>query len=66
MTQVFRPHQIFVLKFGAGVVLMVVIAGILIWRTVTADSPPINAPVTQTPPFSHKHHVIDVGLDCRF
>jgi len=66
MAQVFRPHQIFVLKFGAGVVLIVLIAGVLIWRTVTADSPPIDAPVAQTPPFSHKHHVSDVGLDCRF
>ena len=33
---------------------------------MTADSPAINAPVVQTPPFSHKHHVSDVGLDCRF
>jgi hypothetical protein len=66
MAQVFRPHQIFVLKFGAVVVLIVLLAGIMLWRNVTAESPPINSPVTQTPPFSHKHHVGGLGIDCRF
>jgi hypothetical protein len=66
MAQVFRPEQIFVLKFGASIVLIVCVAGILLWRSLIAESPPINSPVTQIPPFSHKHHVSDVGLDCRF
>ena len=63
MAQVFRPEQIFVLKFGASVVLIVCVAGIFVWRTLIAESPPINSPVAQNPPFSHKHHVSDVGLD---
>jgi hypothetical protein len=66
MAQIFRPAQIFALKFGAIVVLILCIAAILLWRTVIADSPPVNSPVPQNPPFSHKHHVSDVGLDCRF
>ncbi len=66
MAQVFRPELLFVLKFGTGVALIVCIAGVLGWRSVIAQTPPIGAPVAQTPPFSHKHHISDVGLDCRF
>lgn len=66
MAQVFRPNQIFALKIGACVALIVCVAAILLWRAVIADSPAINAAVPQNPPFSHKHHVSDVGLDCRF
>ena len=66
MAQVFRPGQIFALKFGAIVVLVVGAAGIAVWRTLSAESPALDSPVAQTPPFSHKHHVGDVGLDCRF
>lgn len=66
MAQIFRPEQIFVLKFGAIVALIVIVSGIFIWRAVIAESPAVDSPVVQTPPFSHKHHVSDVGLDCRF
>jgi hypothetical protein len=66
MAQVFRPGLVFVLKLGAGAALIVGIAAILAWRSLIAESPPIDSPVAQVPPFSHKHHVSDVGLDCRF
>lgn len=66
MAQVFRPQQIFALKFGAVVLLIVAVGGIAAWRTMSAERPAIDAPVAQIPPFSHKHHVSDVGLDCRF
>src|ERR1700688_1035987 len=66
MTQVLRPEQVFVLKFGASVALIVLVAAILLWRNVIAESPPVNSALAQIPPFSHKHHISDVGLDCRF
>ena len=64
--QIFQPGLIFALKVGACGVLLVCVAGILSCRSLVADAPPINAPVAQVPPFSHKHHISDVGLDCRF
>jgi len=64
--QIFQPGLVFALKVGACGVVLVGVAAILSCRSLVADTPPINAPVAQVPPFSHKHHVSDVGLDCRF
>jgi hypothetical protein len=66
MAQVFRPGLVFVLKLGAGAVVVLCAAGILSCRNMAAPGPAIDSPVVQVPPFSHKHHVSDVGLDCRF
>jgi hypothetical protein len=66
MAQVFRPGMVFVLKLGAGALLILCVAVILSCRAMVASSPPIDSPVVQVPPFSHKHHISDVGLDCRF
>jgi len=66
MAQIFRPRFVLLLKLGACLVAIGVIASILIWRSSVAQMPPVGAPVAQLPPFSHKHHVSDVGLDCRF
>lgn len=64
--QIFQPGLVFALKVGACGVVLVCVAGILSCRSLVAGAPPINAPVAQVPPFSHKHHISDVGLDCRF
>jgi hypothetical protein len=66
MAQIFRPRSILVLKLGTLGLVAVLVTLILVWRNSIADAPPIDSPVAQTPPFSHKHHVSDVGLDCRF
>ena len=66
MAQLFRPRFVLLLKLGAGLVVVIGTALIIIWRNSIAQTPPIDAPVAQSPPFSHKHHVSDVGLDCRF
>ncbi len=66
MAQVFQPHIVFGLKLGAAAVLIACFAGIFGWRAVIATAPAVGSPVAQLPPFSHKHHVGDVGLDCRF
>lgn len=64
--------QLFGSKFGflfrlamvAGVVLIA--SATLVWRTLTAQSGGENDPLEQPIPFSHKHHVGDDGIDCRY
>jgi hypothetical protein len=64
--QVFSPTGVLMLKVGGVGALVAVSAAILVWRTVVAPRPAIGAPVEQVVPFSHKHHVGDDGLDCRY
>jgi len=66
MAQVFEPRLVLVLKLGALSALVVVAASVLAWRIAIAPHPAIGTPVTQIVPFSHEHHVGDVGLDCRY
>jgi len=66
MAQIFRPRSVLLLKLIACLVLVLGFALVLVWRVSIAQVPSIDAPVAQLPPFSHKHHVGDVGLDCRF
>ncbi len=44
--------------------LCAIVGCIAMWRIAIA--PAVGAPVEQPVPFSHKHHVGDVGLDCRY
>jgi Cytochrome c7 and related cytochrome c len=64
MSQIFGRHLDLVFRLA----LIGAIAGfaglIVLWRLAIA--PAIGAPVEQPVPFSHKHHVGDVGLDCRY
>lgn len=64
MSQIFGRH--FDLVFRLAIVgLIVLVAGLAVtWHL--AISPAIGAPVEQPVPFSHKHHVGEVGLDCRY
>ena len=66
MAQVFQPRLILVLKLGALVVLVLFAVAVLGWRISIAPHPAIGSPAEQVVPFSHKHHVGDVGLDCRY
>jgi len=66
MAQIFRPRLVLLFKLIASLVLILGIALVLLWRDSIARIPSLDAPVAQWPPFSHKHHVSDVGLDCRF
>jgi hypothetical protein len=66
MAQVFHPRQVLLLK---GIAIgTVVLAGALvaIYRAAVAPAVARNAPVDQPIPFSHKHHVGDDGIDCRY
>jgi len=66
MAQVFQPPLVLALKLGAIAVLLFVFVALLGWRISIAPHPAIGSPVEQAVPFSHKHHVGDVGLDCRY
>ncbi|MGH8713186.1 MAG: cytochrome c3 family protein [Casimicrobiaceae bacterium] len=66
MAQVFQPRLVLLLKLGALAVLALLAVGVLAWRISIAPHPSIGSPVEQAVPFSHKHHVGDVGLDCRY
>ena len=66
MAQVFQPRLVLLLKLGALALLSVFAVAILAWRIGIAPHPAIGSPVEQAVPFSHKHHVGDVGIDCRY
>lgn len=66
MGQVFHP------RFGLYVQLVLLAGlvslacGVLIWRAATAEPHGVGEAVEQPVPFSHKHHVGDDGIDCRY
>ena len=66
MAQVISRRLVLGLKIGALAALALTGTAVLAWRILIAPSPSIGAPVAQQVPFSHRHHVGDVGLDCRF
>jgi hypothetical protein len=66
MAQVFQPRLVLALKLGALSVLLLFAAAVLAWRISIAPHPAAGSPVEQVVPFSHKHHVGDIGLDCRY
>ena len=66
MAQVFQPRLVLLLKLGALVALALFAVAVLAWRVSISPHPSVGAPVEQVVPFSHKHHVGDVGLDCRY
>src|SRR6185437_7816342 len=66
MAQVFPPRLVLELKLGALAVLGALFVALLAWRIAIAPHPAIGTPVDQVVPFSHKHHVGDDGIDCRY
>ena len=66
MTQVFRPEHVLLLK---GLLLLSVVGAVaaaIVYRYFTGPVVAQGAPIDQPIPFSHKHHVGDDGLDCRY
>ena len=68
MAQLFSPHaNIYSRVIIAGAVILVCGAG---WATSTIFWSPyttyVDVPFDQPVPFSHKHHVLDDGIDCRY
>ena len=66
MTQVFSRRAGLYAQLLLLGVLLAIGTGVLIWRAMTAEANGVDETVEQPIPFSHKHHVADVGLDCRY
>src|SRR3569623_484056 len=66
MPQAFRPSEILAIKlfFLAALAAVLALVAIAKWRMVPVNEP--YAAVNQPIPFSHKHHVSDDGIDCRY
>lgn len=66
MSQLFHPR--FGLFFKLVVLAGVVIAAVLLtaWHTATSNPNALQEPIEQPVPFSHKHHVGDDGIACRY
>lgn len=66
MGQIFSPRFGLFVKLGFIGFLVVVGCGFAIWRGLAAEPHAVNEAVEQPVPFSHKHHVGDLGIDCRY
>lgn len=65
MAQVFQPSVTLTLKL-LFIASALVIAALLLAEWKSFASPGGSAPIAQPIPFSHKHHVGDDGIDCRY
>jgi hypothetical protein len=66
MSQIFHPRFGLFVKLTLLALLILASAGVLAWRGLTSEPHRINEAVEQPVPFSHKHHVGDDGIDCRY
>lgn len=66
MAQIFHPRFGLFIKLALLTLLALASAGVLAWRGLTAEPHQVNEAVEQPVPFSHRHHVGDVGIDCRY
>jgi hypothetical protein len=66
VTQLFSSRFGFFFRLGLLAVLSLAIIGVFVWRAVVAEPAPVDAGLEQAVPFSHKHHVGDDGIDCRY
>ena len=66
MAQVFSRSLVLGLKLGGLAALGVIFVALLAWRILIKPHPAVGTPVEQVVPFSHKHHVGDDGIDCRY
>ena len=66
MTQIFHPRFGLIVKLALLAVLVLASAAVLAWRGLTDEPHRVGEAVEQPVPFSHKHHVGDDGIDCRY
>ncbi len=66
MAQLFHPRFGFLCRLSLLAVALAVVALILLWRAAMAYPARVNEALEQAVPFSHKHHVGDDGIDCRY
>ncbi|HEV2620801.1 MAG TPA: cytochrome c3 family protein [Frateuria sp.] len=66
MSQIFHPRFGLFVKLALLALLILASAAVLAWRGLTNEQHRIGEAVEQPVPFSHKHHVGDDGIDCRY
>lgn len=66
MAQIFHPRSGLYAKLIILALLVAVVAAVVAWRSLTAEPDSENEAVEQPVPFSHQHHVGEVGIDCRY
>lgn len=66
MAQLFAQRFGFLFRLGLLAVVVIAACAVFLWRSVMAYPAGVNDPLEQPVPFSHKHHVGDLGLDCRY
>jgi Cytochrome c7 and related cytochrome c/Class III cytochrome C family len=66
VAQVFSNRFTLLLRIAAIVGLAALVAAFVSYRVNVRDDTVEGAPVEQPVPFSHKHHVGDDGIDCRY
>jgi len=66
MSQIFHPRFGLFVKLTLLALLVLASAAVLAWRGLTNQPHRIDEAVEQPVPFSHKHHVGDDGIDCRY
>jgi hypothetical protein len=66
VAQIFSTRFTLVLRVAALGALAVIAIAAITYRVNARSDAPLGAPVDQVVPFSHKHHVGDDGIDCRY
>ncbi len=66
MAQLFHRRFGFFFRLGLTALLVSAVIVTLLWRAVMALPAGVHDPLEQPVPFSHKHHVGDDGIDCRY
>ena len=66
MAQLFHSRFGFIFRLGIIAVIGFFATVILTWRALTAEPGGLDDALEQPVPFSHRHHVGDDGIDCRF
>src|SRR5262245_23315899 len=67
MAQIFHPSTNTISKLSiVGVVVLLPLLGVAGYAWNMTYGLNLNVPVDQPIPFSHKHHVSDDGIDCRY
>jgi cytochrome c7-like protein len=64
--QVFSPAAVLVIKVATLGGVAAIAGGLVTWRLAARDDAPLASPIEQPVPFSHRHHVGDDGIDCRY
>jgi len=66
MAQAFSRAEVLAIKLAFLAALILLIAVIVLARWIIVPAVTMAQPVEQPIPFSHKHHVGDDGIDCRY